>query len=296
MTTVAVLGAGGTMGMAMARNVMRAGMVVRAWNRTRQRAEPLAREGADLLETPAEAARGADIVLTMLADGAAVRAAMEGPEGALHGMSQDAIWLQMSTIGERATALCAELARAAGVGFVDAPVLGTKAPAQEGELVVLASAPEELRPRVAPVLDAVGSRTIWVGDAGAGTRLKLVTNTWILAVVEGVAESVALATALGLDAALLTEAVAGGPLDMGYLRMKAAAIAGDDFAPSFRLELAAKDARLVEEAAAERGLELPLVRSVAGQLAVAAQEHGDEDVIATYRALAAGGRTDAVSR
>ena len=280
--TVAVLGAGGTMGKAMARNVMAAGMAVRAWNRTRWRAADLAAEGAHLAATPAEAADGADVVLTMLADGDAVIGAMDGDDGALAATAHGAVWLQASTIGEAATARCLALAAEAGVPFVDAPVLGTKQPAEQGALIVLASGPEELRERVRPVLEAVGQRTMWVGEAGAGTRLKLVTNAWILAVVEGAAEAVALAEGLGLDPGLLLEAVEGGPLDLPYLRMKAASMRDRDFAPSFRLALAAKDAGLVEEAAGGRGLDLPLVGTIARRLAEGAAAHGDEDVGATY--------------
>jgi 3-hydroxyisobutyrate dehydrogenase len=280
--TVAVLGAGGTMGGAMARNVMAAGMTVRAWNRTRERAEALAGDGAHLAATPAEAADGADVVLTMLADGDAVIGAMDGDDGALRAMADGAVWLQTSTIGEEATARCVALAEGAGVPFVDAPVLGTKAPAEQGALIVLASGPDAVRERVRPVLDAIGQRTMWVGDAGAGTRLKLVTNAWILAVVEGAAEAIALAEGLGLDPSLLVEAVADGPLDLPYLRMKAAAIADRDFSPSFRLALAAKDAVLVEDAARARGMDLPLAATIARRLAEAVEAHGDEDVAATY--------------
>ena len=279
---VAVLGAGGTMGAAMARNLLRAGFGVRAWNRTRERAEPLAGDGAEVLATPAEAARGAGLILTMLADGDAVVGVMEGPDGALAGAGRDTLWIQASTVGEAATERCAALAAEAGVGFVDSPVLGTKEPAEAGEVVVLASGPEHLRPRVAPVLEAIGRKTIWVGAAGGGTRLKLVTNSWVLAAVEATAETVALAEGLGIDPSLLFEAVEGGPLDMGYLRMKGAAMMRGDFAPSFQLSLAAKDARLVEQSAARRGLDLPLVEAVRRRLEQAVPEHGHEDVSATY--------------
>ncbi len=184
--------------------------------------------------TPAEAARGAGVVVTMLSDADAVTGAMDGAEGGLAGVEGDAVWLQTSTIGEEGATRCAELAAARGVVFVDAPVLGTKGPAEQGALVVLASGPEDARPRVEPVLDAVGARTMWVGEAGRGSLLKLVTNAWIMAVVEGAAETVALAEGLGLDPALLLEAVAGGPLDLPYLQVKAAAMAERDFTPSFR--------------------------------------------------------------
>ena len=289
--TVAVLGAGGTMGFAMARNIARAGIAVRAWNRTRGKAEPLAADGAYIADTPADAAAGAGIVLTMLADADAVIAVMECDDGALPVMADSGdpdhpIWLQMSTIGEEATEWCTGLAGRYGVGFVDAPVLGTRQPAEQGQLVVLESGPEEARPRVQPVFDAVGHRTIRVGEAGAGTRLKLVTSSWVLAVVEAGAETIALAEGLGLDPALFFQAIGEGPLDLPYLRAKAQAMTQRDFTPSFRLRLAAKDAGLVTDAAWHHGLDLPLLEVIARRLGQAAAEHGNEDISATYLASA----------
>ncbi len=285
--TVAVLGAGGTMGFPMARNIARAGIPVRAWNRTRVKAGPLAADGAYIADTPADAATGAGIVLTMLADSDAVLAVMEGDDGALPVMADTGeavhpIWLQMSTIGEEATEWCISLAGRYGVGFVDAPVLGTRQPADQGQLVVLESGSEEATLRTRPVFDAVGHRTVRVGEAGAGTRLKLVTNSWVLAVVEAGAETIALAEGLGVDPALFFQAIEGGPLDLPYLTMKAQAIAKRDFTPSFRLRLAAKDANLVTEAAWHHGLDLPLLEQLARRLGAAAVEYGDEDISATY--------------
>ena len=281
--TIAVLGAGGTMGLAMAGNLVRAGFGVRAWNRSPQKAEPLAEDGATLCTTPAEAARGATVVLTMLSDADAVLDVMDGPDGALADEpAQDAVWLQMSTIGIAGNDRCAELAERCGMTLVDAPVLGTKAPAEQGKLVVLASGPEDVRDRVDPVFDVVGARTMWLGEAGQGTRLKMAVNTWILAVVEGAAETLALAEGLALDPTLVLDAVAGGPLDLPYLQMKGKAMIARDFEPSFRLALAAKDAGLVEEAAAETGLDLPLVTTIRRRLEDAVAEHGDKDLSATF--------------
>jgi 3-hydroxyisobutyrate dehydrogenase len=296
--TVAVLGAGGTMGFPIARNIARAGMSVRAWNRSRDKAEPLAEDGAHVVGTPADAARGASIVITMLADEDAVIAAMDGPDGALAAMpgaNQEngnraddpagpphALWVQMSTIGEAATKHCAELANRAGVGFVDAPVLGTRQPAEERKLVVLESGPQEARPRTQPVFDAIAHRVIYAGEAGAGSRLKLVTNSWVLAVVEAGAETIALAEGFGLDPGLFFKAIEGGTLDLPYLRMKGKATMERDFTPAFRLKLAAKDARLVRQAAEDHGLDLPLVDTIAERLTQGAKEHGEKDFSATY--------------
>lgn len=276
---VSVLGAGGTMGLPMARNLARAGMEVRAWNRSRAKAEPLRGDGVTIHDSPGGAADGATVILTMLADTDAVLASTSG---ALSRAGESAVWLQMSTLGIEGTGRCAELARERGVVFVDAPVVGTKAPAEQAQLVVLASGPDEVRDRLEPIFDAIGKRTLWVGEAGAGSRLKLATNAWILAVVEGVAETVALAEGIGVDPTDVLDALAGGPLDLPYLQMKARAILERDFTPSFRLALAAKDAGLVTDAARASRLELPLLETVHRRMAEGAVEHGDADMAATY--------------
>lgn len=280
---IAVLGAGGVMGLAMARNLARSGFEVRAWNRSREKAAPLSEDGATVTDAPAEAAQGATIILTMLADGEAVRESVDGDDGALgveHG--DEALWLQMSTVGEAATESFIELAGQRGIEFVDAPVLGTKQPAEEGKLVVMASGPERLHDRLEPVFDAVGQRTMWVGAAGTGTRLKVATNSWILAVVEGSAETLALAEGMGLDPQLVLDAVGGGPLDLPYLQMKGKAIIERQFEPSFRLALAAKDAALVEDSAQRHELDLPLLATIRRRLEQGTSGHGDEDVAATF--------------
>jgi 3-hydroxyisobutyrate dehydrogenase len=281
--TVAVLGAGGTMGFGMAWNILRAGFPVRAWNRSREKVEPLRGEGAMVVDTPAEAAEGAPIVVTMLSDVDAVLHAMDGENGFLAGAEEGLVWAQMSTVGVSGIARCAALAARAEVELVDAPVLGTKEPAEKGELLVMASGPERARATLAPLFDAVGKKTMWVGDTGVGSRLKVVTNSWIVTIVEGAAETIALAEGVGVDARLFLEAIEDGPLDLPYLRLKAAAMLERDFEPSFRLALAAKDARLADDLATSNNLDLPLIRTIADRFAEAASEHGDEDLAATYR-------------
>jgi 3-hydroxyisobutyrate dehydrogenase len=281
--TIAVLGAGGTMGLPMARNLARAGFSVRAWNRSVEKARPLADDGVELCATPAEAVAGATAILTMLSDADAVLDVMDGPDGALAGDGFDGVlWLQMSTIGIEGTERCAKLAEHHGLGFIDAPVLGTKQPAEQGDLVVLGSGPDGLRERAERIFDAVGKRTMWLGAAGTGTRLKIAVNAWILTVVEGAAETLALAEGLELDPSLVLDAVAGGPLDLPYLQMKGKAMIERNFEPSFRLALAAKDAALVEDAATRYGLDLPLVATIRQRLEAGVREHGDEDMSVTF--------------
>jgi len=284
--TVAVLGAGGTMGLPMARRIAEAGMEVRAWNRTREKAEPLAEHGIELSDTAAEAASGADVVLTILSDADAVTATMEGDVGGLAGADAGSTWLQMSTIGIEGIERCDRLAQEHDLVLVDAPVVGTKKPAEEGKLTVLASGPEEARARCEPIFDAVGQKAVWLGEAGTGTRMKLVINSWLLSLVEGLAETVAFAEGVDIDPAQFLETIAGSPVDNPYAQMKGQMMIERSFEPSFKLELAAKDARLVLEAMERHGLELAMLETIRAQLEEAAREHGEEDMAATYLASA----------
>ena len=245
----------------------------------RSKAGPLSEDGVEVVDSPAAAVRGAELIMTVLADADAV---IDTMTDAVSAKPTRAVWLQASTIGEPGTDRCMELAQANELIFVDAPVLGTKQPAQEGKLVIMASGPAELEGRLAPLFDAIGQRTMWVGEAGAGTRLKVATNSWILAIVEGAAETLALAEGLGLDPNLVLEAVSGGPLDLPYLQTKGKAILWRDFEPSFKLALAAKDAALADDSAARHGLDLPLVRTIRARLEQGAAAHADEDMSATY--------------
>jgi 3-hydroxyisobutyrate dehydrogenase len=268
------------MGLPISRNLARAGFPVSAWNRSREKAESLSGVGVSVVDSPAEAAGRSDVTITMLADADAVIDCARQAFGSR--ATGDAIWVQMSTVGEEGAERCIELARELGIGFVDAPVLGTKGPAEEAKLVVMASGPSELHYRVRPIFDAIGQRTMWVGEAGAASRLKVATNSWILAVVEGAAETLALAEGMGLDPQLVLDAVSGGALDLPYLQMKGHAIIERDFEPSFKLSLAAKDASLIEESARRRHLDLPLTVMIRERLEEGSKRHGDKDMSATF--------------
>jgi 3-hydroxyisobutyrate dehydrogenase len=284
--SLAMLGAGGTMGEAMARNAAAAGLTVRAWNRTASKlADLMNAAGVEGFATAREAVVDADLVVTMLSDAEATVAAMSGPDGGAAG-SEGAVWAQMGTIGLEGADRCAALARDRGLIYIDAPVLGTRQPAEEGTLVVLASGPEEPRELLEPFFDAIGKRTIWLGPAGAGSRLKLVINSWLCSVVEGTAEMLRLAAALGLEPGLAFDAIEDGPLEAPYQRLKGEAMLKGDYTPSFRLELAAKDARLAVEAGRETGAEIPALEAIAAQMAAVAAAHPDEDLAALFRGAA----------
>jgi 3-hydroxyisobutyrate dehydrogenase len=280
---VAFLGTG-IMGLPMARNLAAAGIECSAWNRTAEKAEPLREDGVEIAADPAAAIEGADLVITMLSDGDAVESVMVDG-GGLQACGDGAVWAQMSTVGLAACERLAAAAAEAGVGFVDAPVLGTKQPAEQGALTVLAAGPEQLHETCGPAFEAVGQKTVWMVQAGEGQRLKMVANSWVLGLTETIAECMALAEGLEVEKGRLLELIEGGPLDSAYAQLKGKMMIEGEFEPSFPLELAAKDARLIVEAAEGTGASLPLQRAVRdGMQRGVEQGHGDEDMAATFEA------------
>ncbi|MDQ4126779.1 MAG: NAD(P)-dependent oxidoreductase [Actinomycetota bacterium] len=281
--TVAVLGTG-IMGAAMARNLLKAEISVRAWNRSREKAEPLARDGAEIVEDPAKAAENADFLLTMLPDASIVEEVVGG--GVLPALSENGVWLQMSTVGEEGNERLSRVAAEEGVAYVDAPVLGTKGPAEEGQLIVLASGPEGIRDRCEPVFGAVGGKTVWLGEAGEGSRLKLVLNNWIVGLLGVLAETVAFARATGVDPAKFLETIQGGPLGLPYAQIKGKMMIEEDFPTSFSTRLARKDAALVLDSAEARDLRLQIAEAVAARFdAAIGAGYGEEDMAAVHEAV-----------
>lgn len=281
-TTVAVLGTG-LMGAGIARNLARKGFAVRAWNRTPEKAQALKADSVEPFDTPADAARDADIIVTMLKDGPAVT---EAVAAALPTLRKGVIWLQLSTVGDEAIDRLAAFADENGVVFYDAPVQGTRQPAEQGKLVILAAGPEDKRDVAQSVFDAIGQRTLWVSDKpGASSRLKLALNAYVFAITHGTAETLAIAKTLGVDPALVIDAVTGGPLDSGFFQGKAAAIIKGDFSTSFSVENAIKDARLVLDALAGTGVQADLVAAGLSRFQrVTDAGHGEEDIAASFLA------------
>lgn len=289
-TSVAVLGTG-IMGSAMARNLLSAGMEVRAWNRSREKADPLAGDGAIVADSPADAAAGADFLLTMLADADVTAETVDVDDGPLGALAEDGVWLQMSTVGIQGTERLGRVAADRGVTYVDAPVLGTKQPAEQGQLVVLASGPEEVRERCEPLFDAIGQKTVWLGEASSGSRMKLVINNWILGLLGTLAETISLARATGVDPRGFLEVIEGGPLGAPYAQIKGEMMIEEDFPTSFSTKLARKDAGLVIDAAGSEGLTMKIAEAVASRFdAAISSGHGEEDMAAIYEAAKADGR------
>jgi 3-hydroxyisobutyrate dehydrogenase len=277
---VAVLGTG-IIGAAVARNLAHADFEVVAWNRTPDRADPLAADGVRVARSAGEAVAGADAIVTALSDADATADVMadalaEAPAGV--------VWVQLSTVGLEGAERLAALATDAGAALIDAPVLGTKKPADDGKLIVLAAGEPAARERCAGIFDAIGARTVDLGDEpGGGSRMKLVLNSWLLSLTAGLAESIGLAEALDVDPERFLEVLEGGPLDVGYAHLKGAMMISRDYETSFALSNAAKDARLVVEAGESENLELPVAAAIRS-LFEAANDlgHGDADMAAVH--------------
>jgi len=286
-----VLGTG-IMGAGVVRSLRRAGIDVRAWNRSIDKAERLRDTGAVIAESPHEAVDGADVVMTMLFDSDAVTTVMHDAKPAA-----GTIWVQSTTVGIDGTNSLRQLAAEFGLVFVDAPVLGTKKPAAEGNLVVLAAGPPHVEERLAPVFATIGSRVLWVGEAGTASRLKLVVNAWVLGMTAAAAQAIALAEALNVDPHDFLNAIKGSATDSAYAQIKGTAMIARDFTPSFGLDGAAKDAHLIAAAAHAAGVPTTFVDNLCAVVDAALKkaDGAPTDLAGIYLALQAG-TDDAASR
>lgn len=280
---VAVLGTG-TMGAAMTRSLLRSGISVTVWNRSVEKTQPLLDAGARAASTPADAVRDADVVLTMLFDADAV---VEIAGEFLPAVPDDAIWMQSSTVGAEGMRVVEAVASSRRIRLVDAPVLGTKDPAERGELTVLASGDQAAAAALHPVFDAIGSRTIYAGDRiGAASDLKLVCNTWVASLTAGTAQSIALSRDFGLQPLLFLDAITGGASDSPYAHVKGATILGGNRAPQFALDGLLKDLRLAQATVGGTST-APYLDALEHLYAAASNAgHGGEDVAWVYDAIA----------
>ncbi len=269
------------MGAGMAGSLAREGHEVVVWNRTADKAQALAGDGITAAASVAEAVSGCDAVVTVLFDTDAVLAVTEEIVG---GIGPDAVWIQSSTVGVDGARRIAE---AAGGQIVDAPVLGTRKPAQDGALVVLASGPAALLEKAQPVFDAIGSRTVVAGDVvGQGSALKLVVNAWIGLLTAGTAQSLAFAQSLGLDPALFLEAITGAPVDSAYAQLKGAAMIKGDWTTSFAVDGVRKDVGLMIDAAGDADFPTGILDAVLATFdSASGLGHGADDMAAVRTAF-----------
>jgi 3-hydroxyisobutyrate dehydrogenase-like beta-hydroxyacid dehydrogenase len=282
MANVAFLGIG-LMGGPMARRLLDAGHDVTVWNRTAERARPLEEAGAKVAGTPADAVSGAEFAITMLANQDALREVVTGPEGVASGIRPDSVLIDMSTVGpEEVRRLREELPPE--VDLVDAPVMGSVGRATAGELTIVVGAAEPVFDRVKALLEVLG-KPRHVGDLGAGAAMKLVLNSTLGAMVASVGEAIALADGLGLDRKIALDVLEASQVG-AFVQQKRDAIESGDYPPQFKLSLAAKDLRLVEEAAERAGIDLEVASLTREMLERAQQEgRGDQDYAALVGSL-----------
>ena len=283
-TAVAVIGAG-IMGSAMVRNLVAAGLNTSVWDRSASATGPLADVGAVVAASAQEAVRHAGVVITMLPTAEVLESVIF--DGDVAGaFADECVWAQMGTIGVEATlrARCRLAARRPGIMFVDAPVSGSKGPAERGQLLILASGPAAAANAVRPVFDVLGRTTIWLGEAGKGSQMKLVVNAYLSILVEGVAETMELADRFGIGHEQLAEVIEGGPLDAPIADAKFHKMDRGDFAAEFPLEWALKDVDLALGAVS--GETPPLLGALSHQWhAAVAAGHGRQDISAARLAL-----------
>lgn len=275
---VGLLGVG-LMGSAMAHRLLDQGIEVVAWNRNPEQVAALEERGAGRADQPAEVVLGADVVITMLPTAPIV---LDVVEPLLEDWPEETIWLQMSSVGASEADQLVEVALAHDVTLVDAPVSGSTHPAEEGELTILASGPDSARGPVAPVFEALGSRVLWVGEAGMGSRLKMAANHWMIAMTAALAEAMHLCEAMGLDQQQFVELLDGGPLGSAYGLLKLDEMRAHDYPVGFPVRLALKDLELVREVEQSSKAPMPLLDATYERFLAANEDHADEDLAAVY--------------
>lgn len=267
------------MGSAMGHRLLGQGIEVLAWNRSPKRVIALEERGAKRADGPAEAVLGTDVVITMLPTAPIV---LDVVEPLLEDWPAGTIWLQMSSVGAAEADQLVEMARAHDVTLVDAPVSGSTQPAEAGELTILASGPDSSRASVEPVFEALGSRVLWVGEAGMGSRLKMAANHWMIAMTAALAESMQLCEEMGLDQQRFVELLEGGPLGSAYGLMKLNEMLAHDYPVGFPVRLALKDLDLVREVEQSSKAAMPLLDATYERFRAANGDHADEDLAAVY--------------
>ena len=274
----------------MTRSAARKGLSTTVWDRSPERTSGFASDKVQIAQNARDAVQNADVVVTMVSDADAVLSIMKDRE-ALAAMKPAAAWIQMSTIGVEGTERARRLAATRPeIVFLDAPVSGSKAAAEQAKLVILASGDRtRAGATVQEFFDAIGAQTHWLGDVGQGTRMKLLFNAWLGVLMEGVAEVAILGDALGIDQGRFASLVSGGPLVPSWAVAKLQKIKeGRTAETEFPLRWAHKDVELALAAAGEERSRLPILDKIEATWADADRDFGAADLSAIYVALSNG--------
>jgi 3-hydroxyisobutyrate dehydrogenase-like beta-hydroxyacid dehydrogenase len=278
----------GIMGQPMCRNLMRAGYTVTVYNRTSAKAAAAATAGAMVAATPRAAAQDKDAVVLMLTGPDAIDNVLHGAEGVLAGIAAGRPLVNMSTVSPAYADALASLLRERGIQFIDAPVSGSKKPAEEGELVILASGERQQVTALEPLLLAMGKRIIYCGPAGAGTRMKLTVNILLGSMMEGFCEAVGFGQRAGLSLDVMLDAMLAGPLACGLFQLKREMLHRDHYPPQFPLRHMTKDLGFAAQSAGEMGAAVPATRMLLDLYRRGVEAGlGDQDFAAIRRVLQA---------
>jgi 3-hydroxyisobutyrate dehydrogenase len=275
----------------MAANLLKAGFPLAVWNRSRTKAEGFRAQGARVAETPADAAREADVVLSMLADDAASRAVWLGQDGALAAAKAGAVLVESSTVTPGWIAELAAAATARGLEMLDAPVTGSRTQAEGGQLSFLVGGASETLAKVTPVLEAMSKEIVPLGPVGSGAKLKLINNFLCGVQIASLAEGMAWIEQSGLDREQALKFLKTGAGGSPVVANLSARMASRDYTVNFYLKLMAKDLQYAGAAAAESGVELTTAASARMLFERAmALGYGDKDMSAVVEPLRSGAK------
>ncbi len=267
----------GIMGRAMAENILKNGHPLTVYNRTREKASLLADLGATVAATPRELAEASDIVIVMLTGPGAFADVLRGEDGCAAALRPGQVVVNMSTVSPADTREFSSLLAPSGARYVDAPVVGSKKPAEQGQLVILAGGDEAVVKGLEPVLLAMGKRVVHCGPVGSGSMLKMAVNLLLGVMLEGLCESVNFARKGGLDPAMVLDVLGAGPLGCGLFALKGPMLASGVYQAQFPLKHMAKDLKCVLDTAYDTGAPVPAASTALG-LYQAARDMGLEDM------------------
>jgi len=276
----------GIMGTPMATNVLKAGYPVIVYNRSPEKADPVVKQGAGLASSPRALAKAADAIIAMVTGPEALQDLLWGPDGAGGAFNHSKVFINMSSVSPRYTRELARELEPSGVTFIDAPVSGTKKPAEDGALVILAGGPEDKVKELEPLLLAMGKKVIYCGPVGQGSMMKMFINLLLGVMMEGFAEALNFGRLGGLELEAMLDTVFSGAMNSPMFQVKAANLREKNYPPAFPLKHLAKDAKFVVDTAFELGAPVPV-----GQMLLhlcrtgVAQGWGDEDISAIARVL-----------
>ncbi|MEM6269878.1 MAG: NAD(P)-dependent oxidoreductase [Bacteroidota bacterium] len=276
----------GIMGSRMAANLQRAGYDLVVQNRTRSRGDALIAGGARWVDTPQAAARGMDVVISMLGDPAVVRSVAAGENGFLHGMEKNALWMDCSTVDPAFSQEMAVLAAKKGVRFVDSPVAGTKQPAESGDLLFLVGGDATDVAQIQPLMDIMGKKTLHLGGHGSGAKMKMLINGLLAQAMLAFSEAVVLGEAMGFGKEMVLDVLTATPVTAPFLSVAEKKLREDNWETNFPLKWMQKDLQLASETAYAHGVAMPSLNTAKEAYALA-KRHGfaDQDFSAIFAFL-----------